>query len=86
MGKNGKLTTKECECQIKEGLCLYCEEKGHIAQDCPKSKAAKAHTATFASTESQVGLHEFKKIVSNPLVQPMWAEGCIDLECIAKFV
>ena len=35
--KNGKLIGEEREHCLKEGLCLYCSEKGHIAQDCPKS-------------------------------------------------
>ena len=61
LGKNGKLTTKEWECHIKKGLCLYCGEKGHIAQDCPKSKAAKACAATFVSTESKLDSADSKK-------------------------
>jgi Zinc knuckle len=42
LGKNGKLTRDERECHMKEGLYLYCGEKGHVAQDCPKSAVAKA--------------------------------------------
>jgi hypothetical protein len=41
LGKNGKLTGDKQEHHMKEGLCLYCSEKGHVAHDCPKSVAAK---------------------------------------------
>ena len=61
LGKNGRLTTEERECCVKEGLCLYCGEKGHVAQDCPKSKAVKAHTTAFASTESKSDFADSKK-------------------------
>ena len=61
LGKNGRLTTKEWEHRIKEGLCLYCGEKGHVAQDCLKSKAAKACAATFASMESKSDSTDSKK-------------------------
>ena len=33
LGKNGRLTTEKWECRIKKGLCLYCGEKGHVAQE-----------------------------------------------------
>ena len=52
LGKNGKLVGEEWECHLKEDLCLYCSEKGHIATDCPKSKAAEAQAATV-TTESE---------------------------------
>ena len=45
LGKNGKLTGEECKHCMKEGLCLYCSEKGHVAHGCPRSAAAKAHAA-----------------------------------------
>ena len=61
LGKNGRLTTEERERRIKEGLCLYCGEKGHVAQDCPKSKAAKARAAAFASTDSTSESADSKK-------------------------
>jgi hypothetical protein len=38
----GKLTGDKQECQMKEGLCLYCGDKEHVTHDCPKSKVAKA--------------------------------------------
>jgi hypothetical protein len=31
-----KLTPEEQEKFLKEGLCLRCREKGHMARDCPK--------------------------------------------------
>ena len=83
LGKNGRLTTKEQERRIKEGLCLYCGEKGHVAQDCTKSKAAKARAAAFASTDSMLDSADSKRH-SQQLVQPMWAEGCVDLDHIAN--
>ena len=61
LGKNGRLTTEEREHWIKEGLCLYCGEKGHLAQDCLKSKAAKARAATFVSMESKSDSMDSKK-------------------------
>ena len=61
LGKNGRLTTEEREHCIKEGLCLYCGEKGHTAQDCLKSKAAKACAAAFASMESKSDSADSKK-------------------------
>ncbi|KAF8230983.1 hypothetical protein L208DRAFT_1472956 [Tricholoma matsutake] len=48
--KDSKLTGDECECHMKEGLCLCCDEKGHGARNCSKAKAAKVCTA--AVTES----------------------------------
>ena len=53
LGKNGKLTGEEHKCCMKEGLCLYCSEKGHIAHDCPKSAAAKAHAAKVLAPKSK---------------------------------
>jgi len=52
LGKNGKLTGDERECRIKEGLCLYCGKYGHVAQDCSKALAAKAHAASVESKDS----------------------------------
>ena len=33
-----KLTPEERERCMKEGLCLRCREKGHMAKDCPKGR------------------------------------------------
>ena len=38
LGKDGKLLPEEKQRQIDNGLCLICAEKGHMAQDCPKSR------------------------------------------------
>ncbi|KAF8221215.1 hypothetical protein L208DRAFT_1329495, partial [Tricholoma matsutake] len=46
LGKNGKLTGEERERRMRERLCLYCSEEGHVAGNCLKSKAAKAHAST----------------------------------------
>ena len=53
LGKNGKLTGDECKCCMKEGLCLYCSEKGHVTHDCSKSAAAKAHAAKVLTPKSK---------------------------------
>ena len=53
LGKNGKLTGEERERRMKEGLCLYCGQKGHVAHDCPKSAAAKAHAAKALAPKSK---------------------------------
>ncbi|KIN97931.1 hypothetical protein M404DRAFT_31868 [Pisolithus tinctorius Marx 270] len=47
LGKDGKLTSTECQHRMKNNLCLFCGEAGHSTKDCPKSTshAAKAHAA-----------------------------------------
>jgi Domain of unknown function (DUF4939) len=49
IGKNGKLTGEEKDRRMKEGLCLYCGEKGHIAGACPKSRSTKGRSAVIES-------------------------------------
>ncbi|KIO13221.1 hypothetical protein M404DRAFT_122178, partial [Pisolithus tinctorius Marx 270] len=51
LGKDGKLTSTERQCRMKNNLCLFCGEAGHSAKDCPKStsRAAKAR-AVMAGT------------------------------------
>ena len=61
LGKNGKLTGDERERRMKEGLCLYCGEKGHVAHDCPKSAAAKARSAKVSAPESKTDSADSKK-------------------------
>src|SRR3984885_13225953 len=61
VGKNGKLTNEERERRMREGLCLYCGEKGHVAHDCPKSKAVKGRAANVASNESKSDSADSKK-------------------------
>ncbi|KIN93340.1 hypothetical protein M404DRAFT_36172 [Pisolithus tinctorius Marx 270] len=48
LGKDGKLTSTECQCRMKNNLCLFCGKAGHSTKDCPKSTshAAKACAAT----------------------------------------
>ena len=58
LGKDGKLTEAERQCRIKEKLCMFCGQSGHMAKDCPKStsKSAKARAAkveTPAAAESK---------------------------------
>ena len=61
LAKNGKLTREEREHRMKEGLCLYCGEKGHITHDCPKSAAAKAHAAKVSAPKSKADSMDSKK-------------------------
>ncbi|KIO07390.1 hypothetical protein M404DRAFT_136368 [Pisolithus tinctorius Marx 270] len=51
LGKDGKLTSAECQHRMKNNLCLFCGKAGHSAKDCPKSTscAAKAHTTMAES-------------------------------------
>ncbi|KAG6329167.1 hypothetical protein ID866_9923 [Astraeus odoratus] len=51
IGKDGKLTTMECLCCMKNSLCLFCGLPSHLAKDCPRSMscAAKACTTQAAS-------------------------------------
>ena len=52
LGKDGRLTTEERNRRIKEGLCLYCGQKGHNAKDCKKSQAARARAAMVSEESS----------------------------------
>ena len=61
LGKNGKLTGDERDRRMKGGLCLYCGEKGHVAHDCPKSAAAKAHAAKVSAPKSKADSVDSKK-------------------------
>ena len=61
LGKNGKLTGDERDCHMKEGLCLYCGEKRHVAHDCPKSAAAKGRAAKVSAPESKAETADSKK-------------------------
>ena len=45
LGTNGKLTPEERQCHLDNNLCLFCGTSGHIAHDCPKLAASKAHAA-----------------------------------------
>jgi hypothetical protein len=61
LGKNGKLTGDERDRRMKEGLCLYCGEKGHVAHDCPKSAAAKGRAAKVSATDTKAEAADSKK-------------------------
>ena len=61
LGKDGKLTEEECQWHIKDKLCMFCGQQGHMARDCPKSTsksskakacAAKAMTPTAAESKN----------------------------------
>jgi len=61
LGKDGKLTKEERQRHIKDKLCMFCGQPGHMARDCPKSTSksskAKAHTAkatTPTAVESKI--------------------------------
>ena len=42
--KDGKLTEEECQQHIKDKLCMFCGQPGHMAKDCPKSTSKSAKT------------------------------------------
>ena len=53
LGKDGKLTEEECQRCIKEKLCMFCGQPGHMAKDCPKSTSKSAKTkARVAKVET----------------------------------
>ena len=59
LGKDGKLT-EEDQWHIKDKLCMFCGQPGHMAKDCPKStskstktKAKVAKVKTPATAESK---------------------------------
>ena len=60
LGKDGKLTEEERQRHIKEKLCMFCGQPGHMEKDCPKStskstktkaRAAKVETPTAAESK-----------------------------------
>ena len=52
LDSNGKLTSKERERCMKQGICLYCGEDGHLALACPKSAAAKIRAAALSKAKT----------------------------------
>ena len=55
LGKDGKLTAKERQYCIDNGLCLYCHQPGHRVMNCKalaEANAAKGHTATSVPSAS----------------------------------
>ena len=59
LDENGKLTGIERDRRMREGLCLYCGEKGHLVRDCSKL-VAKAQATDFSASESNPDLTDFK--------------------------
>ncbi|KAG6326130.1 hypothetical protein ID866_12958 [Astraeus odoratus] len=58
IGKDGKLTTMEHLCHMKNSLCLFCGLPGHSAKDCPRStshvaKACAAQAAFIAASTAE---------------------------------
>ncbi|KAF8629828.1 hypothetical protein AX17_005552 [Amanita inopinata Kibby_2008] len=65
LGKDSKLNSNKCKCQMDNNLCLYCGTGGHTAKDCRKASTAHGHTAN-ASASTENSAH---------------AVGCIDPSC-----
>jgi hypothetical protein len=55
LDKDGKITTKERQYRIDNGLCLYCGKSGHRVMNCKelaKANAAKAHAVSVPSASA----------------------------------
>jgi hypothetical protein len=54
LGKDGKLTPEECQCQVDNNVCMFCGKSGNIAWECYKSSSCmvKARKARPANPES----------------------------------
>ena len=50
LGKDGKLTEEECQWRIKDKLCMFCRQPGHMARDCPKSVETPISSLPFLGT------------------------------------
>ncbi|KIN93895.1 hypothetical protein M404DRAFT_169876, partial [Pisolithus tinctorius Marx 270] len=55
LGKDGKLTPKECKCHMDRNLCMFCGGSSHFADKCPK-KASKAKAHAAATTKATLAL------------------------------
>ena len=54
LGKDGKLTTQECQWRLDNELCLLCSKSGHMVCNCPKStKARAAKASNFKSSKTK---------------------------------
>jgi hypothetical protein len=59
LGSDGKITQTEKDRRRKEGLCMYCGRKGHIAADCKKrpinttAKASKTKSVNPTTPDSK---------------------------------
>ncbi|KIM50698.1 hypothetical protein SCLCIDRAFT_144837 [Scleroderma citrinum Foug A] len=61
LGKDGKLTEEECQRCIKEKLCMFCSQPGHMAKDCPKSTSKSTKTKTRVARVETPTTAESKK-------------------------
>ena len=52
LDSNGKITSEEQECCMKQGLCLYCGEDGHLALACLRSATAKLQAAALSKAKT----------------------------------
>ena len=59
--KDDKLTEEECQWHIKEKLCMFCGQPGHMAKDCPKSTSKSAKTKARAARVETSATVESKK-------------------------
>ncbi|KIM55475.1 hypothetical protein SCLCIDRAFT_134623 [Scleroderma citrinum Foug A] len=49
LGKDGKLTEEERQWCIKDKLCMFCGQPGHMVKDCPKSTSKSTKTKARAA-------------------------------------
>ena len=61
LGKDGKLTEEERQQHIKEKLCMFCGQPGHMAKDCPKSTSKSAKTKARVARVETPAAAESKK-------------------------
>ena len=59
--KDGKLTEEECQWCIKDKLCMFCGQPGHMAKDCPKSTSKSTKTKARAAKVETPAAAESKK-------------------------
>ncbi|KIO08718.1 hypothetical protein M404DRAFT_22568 [Pisolithus tinctorius Marx 270] len=83
LGKDGKVTSAEQWCRMKNNLCLFCGKASHSAKDYPNStsRTAKAH-ATMAEALPALPTEkaEPKKLVCSSRV-PTQPGGGVDPNC-----
>ena len=61
LGKDGKLTEEEHQQHIKDKLCMFCGQPGHMAKDCPKATSKSAKTKARAARVETSTTVESKK-------------------------
>ena len=59
--KDGKLTEEEHQWCIKDKLCMFCGQPGHMVKDCPKSTSKSAKTKARAAKVETPTAAESKK-------------------------